>query len=508
VTFAPEISPSVLAPIGFTAIGAMAVLVEDALLTGRPSLMGRPVTPAYSGTLIAFTAVAFLSLALYVTAVAFASGEPLVFQLANPMFQQDSFGSFVSALVIIGAILTCMLSVAYLSELGIHHGAYYALVLLSVTGALLLLGAVDLLSLYLGLELMTLPVYALAGFDRRRRSSNEAAIKYFVTGSFASAILLYGMALTYGTTGSTSFGAIRDSFDPASPVAMIGLGAMLTGFAFKLAAVPLHQWAPDVYEGAPAPVTAYMSVVVKVAAVSALLRLVGSAFGPETEQLSTPFASLALLSLFVGNLMAVVQEKVKRMLAYSSIGHAGAMLAGLAAGSPHGYGAVAFYIVAYALMNLGAFAVVIALTRRGEECEKVSEFAGLARTRPGIAAVMTLFMLALAGIPGTVGFMAKFNLVVALVEVGSVWLPLAIALTTVVSFFYYLRIPVLMWMREPEGEPDHGRIASGEALALFFCALVVLYLGFFPNHGMLRWLGVELPLLDWANGSVRQFFGP
>jgi NADH-quinone oxidoreductase subunit N len=500
VIAAPELNPVVLAPIGFTAIGAMLVLVEDALLSRRRSLLGRRVTPAYAGTLIAFTAIAFLSLALYVTAVAFADGTPLVFQIAHPMFQQDAFGSFASALVIVAGILTCMLSVAYLSELGINHGAYYALVMLSVTGAMLLLGAVDLLSVYVGLELMTLPVYALAGFDRRRRRSNEAAIKYFVTGSFASAILLYGMALTYGATGATSFEAIRDAFDPTSPVAMIGLGAMLTGFAFKLAAAPLHQWAPDVYEGSPAPVTAYMSVVVKAAAVAALLRLVASAFGPETEQLATPFTLLALLSMVVGNVMAIIQENVKRMLAYSSIGHAGAMLAGLAAGNPEGYGAVVFYFVAYALTNLGAFAVLIALARRGEECETVGEFAGLARTRPGLAAAMTFFMLSLAGIPGTVGFMAKFALVVAVIQVGNILLPLAIALTTVISFFYYLRIPVLMWMREPVGEPNTGRIASGEALALFFCALVVLYLGFFPNHGM-------LPLLDWANGSVSRFFG-
>ena len=503
----PEIAPAVLAPIGFTAIGAMVILVQDALLARGSSLLGRRVTPVYAGTLNAFTAMLFLSLALYVTVVAYASGDSVVFQLANPLYQQDRFGSFVTALLIVVGILTCALSVSYLSELGINHGAYYALVLASITGAIFLVGAIDLLSVYVGLELMTIPIYVLAGFDQARLRSNEAAIKYFVMGSFATAILLYGMALTYGATGTTSFGAIRDAFDPTSRVAMLGVGLMMIGFGFKVASVPFHQWAPDVYEGAPAPITAFMSVAVKAAAFAALLRLVATAIGPETEQLSDVFAVFAVLSMIVGNLMAIIQENVKRMLAYSSIGHAGALLIGLATGSPDGYGAVAFYLVVYAFMNLGAFGVVIALARNGQECERVEDFAGLARTRPGLAAAMTLFMLSLAGIPGTAGFMAKFNLVVVAVRVDLIWLPITLVVTSVISLFYYLRIPVLMTMHEPSGPPPRVGIASGEALSLCLCAAVVVYLGFFPNHGMLPWLGLELPVLDWASDSVTDLFG-
>jgi NADH-quinone oxidoreductase subunit N len=504
---APEIAPSVLAPIGFTAIGAMLILIQDALLTRGSSLLGRRVTPAYAGTLSAFTAVLFLALAFYVAVVAYASGDSLVFQLANPVYQQDRLSSFATALLAIVGILTCVLSVSYLSEHEIHHGAYYALVLASITGASFLVGAIDLLSVYVGLELMTIPVYVLAGFDRRRLRSNEAAVKYFVLGSFATAILLYGMALTYGATGSTSFAAIRDAFDPTSRAAMLGVALMLVGFAFKVASVPFHQWAPDTYEGAPAPITAFMSVAVKAAAFVALLRLVATAIGPETEQLSNVFVALAVLSMVVGNVMAVIQENVKRMLAYSSIGHAGVVLVGLATGSPDGYGAVVFYLVVYAFMNMGAFGVVVALSRRGRESERVDDFKGLARTRPGLAAAMMLFMFSLAGIPGTAGFMAKFNLVVAAVRADMIWLPVGVVVTSVISLFYYLRIPVLMTMHEPSEDSPRTVIASGEALALCLCAAVVLFLGFFPNQGMLPWTALEIPVLDWASDSVRDLFG-
>jgi len=503
----PEISPSVLAPIGFTAIGAMLILIQDALLTRGGSLLGRRVTPAYAGTLSAFTAILFLSLAFYVSVVACASSDALVFQLANPMYQQDRFGSFATALVVIVGIITCALSVSYLSEQEIHHGAYYALVLISITGAVFLVGAIDMLSVYVGLELMTIPVYVLTGFDRARLRSNEAAIKYFMTGSFATAILLYGMALTYGATGSTSFSAIRDAFDPTSRVAMLGVGLMLVGFLFKVASVPFHQWVPDAYEGAPAPVTAFMSVAIKVAAFVALLRLIATAIGPETEQVSGVFAIFAVLSMVVGNVMAVIQDNVKRMLAYSSIGHAGVLLVGLATGSPDGYGAVVFYLVVYAFMTLGAFGVVIVLSRRGRESESVDDFKGLARTRPGLAAVMLLFLLSLAGIPGTAGFMAKFNLVVAAVRSDMIWLSVGVVVTSVISLFYYLRIPALMTMHEPSEAPPRTAIATGEAFALCLCAVVVLYLGFFPNHGMLPWTDFEIPVLDWANSSVRDLFG-
>jgi NADH-quinone oxidoreductase subunit N len=445
----PTVDLTVLAPVGFAAIGAMVVLVGEVILSRAETFLGRPVSESYVGSLLSFTSMFFLALSFYVAAAAFASGSSDVFLAANPMYQLDRFSSLATAVVALAALLICALSITYLAELRINHGEYYALVLLSVSGMMLLVASVDLLALFLGFEIMSIPIYVLAGFDRRKLRSNESAIKYFVIGSFASAVLLYGMALLYGVTGSTSFDAIRDAFDPANPVAMIGLGLVVVGFAFKIAAVPFHQWAPDVYEGAPSAVTAFMSVAVKTAAFAALARFLASAVGQHADSLTSVFWVLSALTMVVGNVMAVIQDNVKRMLAYSSIAHAGYLLLGIVAGGEEGYSAIVFYLVVYTFMNLGAFGVVVALAHHGHDCERIDTFAGLARSRPGLAALMTLFLLSLAGIPGTAGFMAKFNIFFAAVHADIIWLPVILVLTSVVSVFYYLRIPVLMYMSEP-----------------------------------------------------------
>jgi NADH-quinone oxidoreductase subunit N len=504
----PTVDLSVLAPVGFAAIGAMVVLVGEVILSRAETFLGRPVSESYVGTLLSFTSMIFLALSFYVAVAAFASGSSDVFLAANPMYQLDRFSSLATAVLALAALLTCALSITYLAELRINHGEYYALVLLSVSGMMLLVASVDLLALFLGFEIMSIPIYVLAGFDRRKLRSNESAIKYFVIGSFASAVLLYGMALLYGVAGSTSFDAIRDAFDPANPVAMIGLGLVVVGFAFKIASVPFHQWAPDVYEGAPSAVTAFMSVAVKTAAFAALARFLAAAVGQQADSLTSVFWVLSALTMVVGNVMAVIQENVKRMLAYSSIAHAGYLLLGIVAGGEEGYSAIVFYLVVYTFMNLGAFGVVVALAHHGHDCERIDTFAGLARNRPGLAALMTLFLLSLAGIPGTAGFMAKFNIFLAAVHADIIWLPVILVLTSVVSVFYYLRIPVLMYMHEPSEEAPRMEIASGEALALCFCAAAVLFLGVFPNEGSLPFFDLELPVLDWASESVKQFFGP
>jgi len=501
VTGPMEIDLSVLAPMGFVAIGAMVVLVAEVLLSRAATFLGRPLTKSYIGTLLAIISMFFLGLAFYVAFVSFLAGDSSVFLAANPMFQLDRFGAFVTVLLILAAFLTCALSIANLAELRLNHGEFYALVLLSTTGMMLLVGSVDLLTLFLGFELMSLPVYVLAGFDRKQLRSNESAIKYFVIGAFASAILLYGMALIYGVTGSTSYAGIRAAFDFASPMAVIGLGLVVVGFAFKFATVPFHQWAPDVYEGAPSAVVAFMSVAVKTAAFAALMRLLSSAFGPQSDALGDLFWVIAALSMVVGNLMAIIQENVKRMLAYSSIAHAGYLLVGLVAADRAGYTAMVFYLAAYTFINLGAFGVVIAMAQAGRDCERMASFTGLSRTRPGLAAAMALFMFALAGIPGTAGFIAKFNIVMAAVHAEMIWLPLIVVITSVVSVFYYLRIPVLMYMREPPEETKWSKTAGAEVLVLFICATAVLYFGVLPNEG-------SLPLLNWAGESVQQFFRP
>lgn len=502
----PQVQPSVLAPIGFVAIGAMVVLVGEVVVTRARTFLGRPVTESYVGTLLAIASIVSLLLAFYVSAVAFASGDTAVFNLGNPMFALDRFSALMTSVLSLSGALLVALSIGYLAEMRINHGEYYALLLIALSGMMFLVGAVDLLSVFLGVEVMSIPIYVLAGFDRRKLRSNESAIKYFLTGSFASGVLLYGMALLYGVSGSTSFEAIHAAFDPSNPMAVIGLGLVIVGFSFKISAVPFHQWAPDVYEGAPSAVTAFMSVAVKAAAFAALARFIAGVLGTGVEMLAGVVGVLAVLSMVVGNVMAVIQDNVKRMLAYSSIAHAGYMLVGLAAGGAAGFSAIVFYLIAYTFMNLGAFGIVVALAHRGQDCERIESFAGLARSRPGMAALMTLFMLSLAGIPGTVGFIAKFNIFIAAIRAEMIWLPVLVALTSVVSVFYYLRIPVLMYMREPAEEAPRSEIASGEALVLGFCALAVLFLGILPNDGSLPVIGLDLPVIDWANASVAQFF--
>jgi NADH-quinone oxidoreductase subunit N len=505
VTNAPELHFSVLAPIGFVAAGAMLVLLGEVLLSRRKTVLGRRATDTWIGSLLALVSIVSLLLAFYAAWGAFLGGRSVAFDPGNPTFQLDRFSALITALLALGSLLSCALSIAYLAEVRINHGEYYALLLLATAGMMLMVSAIDLLTVFLGLELMSIPIYVLAGFDRRKLRSNESALKYFLIGSFASALLLYGMALLYGTTGTTSFAGIRHGFDAGNPIAIAGLGLVIVGFAFKMSAAPFHQWTPDVYEGAPAAVTAFMSVTVKTAAVATLLRLVALAFGPLDQTLTQALWGLAALTLVVGNVMAVIQDNIKRLLAYSSIAHVGFLLVGFVTGSAEGFSAVVFYLVAYLFMNLGAFAVVVALAQRGQDCERMEAFAGLAHRRPGLAALMTLFMLSLAGIPGTVGFIAKFSIFAAAVDAGVIWLTILGLVMSVVSVFYYLRLPVLMYMREPTDDASRREVASGEALVLGICAFAVLFLGFFPNWGSLPVFG-DIHVLDWARDSVTQLF--
>ncbi len=502
----PDLNFSVLAPVGLVAVGAMLILMGEVFLSRTSTFLGREVTESFIGTILASTAIFFLVLTIYVAGLAFAAGESEFFNPDNPMYQLDPFSSLVTAMVALSALLSCALSIAYLAELRINHGEYYALIMLSTTGMMLMVAAVDLIAVFLGLELMSIPIYVLAGFDRRKLRSNESALKYFLIGSFASAILLYGMALLYGATGSTSFEAIREGFDPANRMGLIGLGLVIVGFAFKISSVPFHQWTPDVYEGAPSAVTAFMSVTVKVSAFAALIRLLGMTFGPVDHQLGGILWMLSALTMIVGNTMAVIQDNVKRLLAYSSIAHAGYLLIGLVTGTIDGYSAMLFYLIAYTFMNLGAFGVVVALANRGHDCERIESFAGLARTRPGLAALMTLFMLSLAGIPGTAGFMGKFRIFMAAVDAGQMWLLIIGVVMSVVSVYYYLRVPVLMYMKEPGDEPHRMEISTGEGAVLIFCALAVILLGLFPNSVPTLIAG-DLHVLDWARSSVEMFFG-
>jgi NADH-quinone oxidoreductase subunit N len=484
VTSTSLVNPSVLAPFGVVATGSLVVLLLEVLVGKRQSFLGRPVTREFVGTLLSGVSSIFLFIALIVAAQFFATMPGrIVFDPAHPMVAMDRLTAFATILVCIGSIFTCWLASTYLDELRIHHGEFYALLLLASSGMVLLVQSVDLVTLFMGIELMSIPIYALAGFARRDLRSNESALKYFLVGSFTSAILLYGMALLYGATGSTDFVQIRQAFDASNLLAIAGLGLLVVGFAFKVAAVPFHQWAPDVYEGAPTAVTSYMAVAVKVSAFVALLRIAIQAFGPMDARLSDLFWVLSAASIIVGNVMAVIQENVKRMLAYSSIANAGYILIGLAVGTKEAYAAVLFFLLVYLFMNVGAFAVVITLATGGKDRDRYEDYAGLSRTRPTLAALLTLFVVAQAGLPGTGGFIAKFILFSAALKQGFVWLPVIAILGSAVSFYYYLRLPVLMYTRDPEGAAPRMETSTGEGLVLCTCAVAVLLLGLFPAAG-------------------------
>jgi NADH-quinone oxidoreductase subunit N len=505
---APTLDMAAIAPLAFAAFGALVVLMGEVWLTRRKHFLGRPATEYFIGVVLSVIAMVFLGLSVYCAGAAFAEGGTRIFDAANPMVLLDRFGTYSMALVGVASILVCLLSISYLAQLGINHGEFYALLLLSTSGMFLLVGAVDLMALFLGIELMSIPLYVMAGFDRRNLRSNESAFKYFLVGSFASAILLYGIALIYGVTGTLEFAGIQKGFPPGNPLGMVGLAMLIVGFAFKVATVPFHQWAPDVYEGAPTAVTAYMATTVKVAAFVALLRLLVQAFGPVTASLVDLFWILAILTILVGNVMALIQTNLKRLLAYSSIAHAGYLLIGFATGTIEGYGAVLFYLLVYVFTNIGAFAVLIALTQDRRDCDSFDDLTGLARQRPGLAALLTLFALSLAGIPGTAGFFAKFFLFKAAVGAGQTVLALVGVLGSVISVYYYLRLPVVMYFGDAAvgatAAPRRRDVSTGEALVLLLCAAIVLLLGFFPTNAP-QLLGGLRPL-EWARSGVAMLF--
>jgi NADH-quinone oxidoreductase subunit N len=499
---APTLDLGAALPLLLIACGAFLVLALDLFLGARATEADR----YRKGMLLAVASASVLAAVIWSATNAFGAGAAREFSPDHPMFQLDRLAAFGIAVVSTGALLSVLLSTYYLKETGVQHGEYYALVLLAVSGMILLVGSVDLVSVFLGIELMSIPIYVLAGFDRRKLRSNESALKYFLAGSFASALLLYGMALLYGTTGETSYAGIAAALqDGVSPLGVIGLGLLLVGFTFKISSVPFHQWTPDVYEGAPASVTAFMSVTVKTAAFVALVRLAQAAFGPLAGPLTDVLWVLAAATMIVGNLMAVIQDNVKRMLAYSSVAHAGFLLLGLVAGGAEGHQAVLFYLLSYVFLNLGAFAVVIALTHRGHDADRFEEYAGLAKRRPALAALMTLFMLGLAGIPGTAGFIAKYGVFMAAVRSDAsprmVALVVIAALTSVVSVFYYLRLPRLMYMSEPGEAAGRLRLSSGEWAVLAVCAIAVIVLGIVPNNGPEDLLSF-LRAFDWTRESV------
>ena len=402
------------------------------------------------------------------------------------MMALDTYRLVADLIFLVAAGATILLSLAYLPREGMRAPEYYVLVLFATVGMMLMAGAADLIILFLGLEIMSVAVYVLAGFRRGDAFSSEAALKYFLIGAFASGFLLYGIALVYGVTGSTNLTLIGAQLTGAgmSLMASLGLGLLLIGFGFKVAAAPFHMWAPDVYDGSPTPVTGFMATGVKAAAFVALMRTLGQAFPGALDKWQPVIGVLAVVTMILGNLVALSQRSLKRMLAYSSVAHAGYLLVAIWPGSFLGTSAMMLYLVAYSLTSLAAFGILAWLGRDGERDLTLDDIAGIASERPWMAFGLAVCMLSLLGFPGTLGFIGKWYILSAVVVEQQYILAVTLVLTSVVSAGYYLPVIMAMYMRplrDPEA-PRAMRLPSAAAATVAVCVVLVLLFGVWPTY--------------------------
>jgi NADH-quinone oxidoreductase subunit N len=397
----------------------------------------------------------------------------------------DSFSLFFQYLFLIIAGISAFLSIKFNERESIERGEYYALLLFACCGMSLMASSGDLILTFLGIEILSIATYILAGFKRSDIRSNESSLKYFLLGSFATAILLYGIALIYGGTGTTNYFLIRQlgSLEGSmQTTTVVGMGLLLVGFGFKVALVPFHSWVPDVYEGAPTPVTAFMAVGPKAAGFAALMRILIQVFPNLAPDWTSILWALAILTMTLGNVVAVLQTNVKRMLAYSAIAHAGYILVGIVANSRAGFGAVLFYLVIYTVMNLVAFSIVLSFSSKGDSRVRLEDYAGLGHRAPFAAAALSIALISLAGIPLTGGFIGKFCLFSAAVQKGFIGLAIIGVLNSVVSVFYYFRVMIYMYMREPgEGAAEPEPISWSVQAVVGILVVIILFLGIHPD---------------------------
>jgi NADH-quinone oxidoreductase subunit N len=400
------------------------------------------------------------------------------------VIRSDNFALFINFILCIIGILTMLMSNDVVEREHIPAGEYYALTLFAICGMMMMAAATDLLVVFLALEILSLAVYVLTGIRRRSAAGAEAAFKYFLLGAFSSAFFLYGIAFAFALSGSTRLDQLgealsRQGVGEPSTIALLAVGLLAVGFAFKVSAVPFHMWTPDAYEGAPTIVTAFMSTAVKAAAFAAFVRVFLSPLEPLKDQWVPMLGVIAGLTMIVGTVVGVVQTNVKRMLAYSSIAHAGYLLLGIVSANSTGKAAILFYLLAYAVTNMGALGIVALLGTEQHQHDELRDFAGLWRARPGLAGLMTIFLLSLGGLPPTAGFIGKWYIFSAAIQEGHYWLAIIGVLTSVISVFFYLRIVVMMYMTEGSNIV-RPRVAATAIAGLALAMIAVLYLGVLP----------------------------
>ncbi len=455
-----------VSPILFLSVFSLLLLVVDVSVK-------KPATVLYWLTLVGLAVTGFLTVNTYN-----APGSAF-----NGMVFTGRFPAFFEVVFVLSAALSVLLSKPYLDKIDDHYGEYYSLVSFATVGMMLMASSRDLMVLFLGLELMSISLYVLAGFVRKDAKSNEASLKYFLLGAFATGFFLYGIALIYGATGTTNLADILGKWMSVQndPLLWIGAALILVGLSFKISAVPFHMWVPDVYEGAPTTVSAFMSTGSKAAAFAALVLLFSYSVHP-SPQLQVVIAYLAAFTMVVGNLIALVQTNIKRMLSYSSIAHAGYALVGIASANALGRTGVMYYMLAYTFMQIGAFGVVSVLESKEGEYLEISDYQGLAYRHPFISGLMALFMFSLAGLPPLAGFFGKYYLFASAVSANMTWLAIVGVLASVVSVYYYLGVVVNMYFKEvPEGTTSVV-ISKLGATALIIAAAAIIELGLTPGY--------------------------
>lgn len=410
----------------------------------------------------------------------------------------DNFSLFFNLIFLLGAFLTILISGQYMEREECNQGELYPLILFATVGMMLMASGTDLMTIFLGLEVLSVSLYVLAGFARKNVKSNEAGLKYFLLGAFSTGFLLYGMALTYGATGTTKVAKIASFIAQNgqvvnNPMLVVGMLLMAVGFSFKIAAAPFHMWTPDVYEGAPTPMTAFMSAGPKAAGFAAFLRVFLVALPAFKADWSDLLWILAVLTMTVGNITAIYQQNIKRMLAYSSIAHAGYALVGFTAANEVGIAGILFYMLSYTFMNIGAFAIIVLVGKKGEENSNVADYAGLATKHPLLALAMAIFLFSLAGIPPTAGFVGKFYLFSGAIKAGYIWLAIIGVLNSAASVYYYLRVMVYMYMKDPVEEFDWLKVTPPVAVSILLSIAGVFTLGIVPGY-FLKLAQFALPL--------------